>query len=149
MSGLTACGCASRSTRPSSAARGHGRAIRPGCPPSSHGEGEVSNVAPGFSEDPVIVVNDPFTFARWHPVLIDWAAALRAGTPQVSGPPEPCRTASLERRPAQQERNDLEALLRCHPGRGRPPEPADNFRSTVPSDQELRAPAQRLKSDIS
>jgi hypothetical protein len=49
----------------------------------SHGEGEVSNVAQGFSEDPV-VVNDPLTFARWHPGLIDWAAALRAGTPQVS-----------------------------------------------------------------
>ena len=88
MSGLTACGCASRSTRPSSAASGHGRATRPGCSPSSHGEGEVSNVAPGFSEDPVVVVNDPLTFARWHPGLIDWAAAVRADTPQVSAPPE-------------------------------------------------------------
>jgi hypothetical protein len=59
----------------------------------------------------VVVVNDPLASARWHPGLIDWAAALRAGTPQVSGPPELCRTASLERRPTQQERNDLEALL--------------------------------------
>jgi hypothetical protein len=69
-------------------------ATRPGCSPSSHGEGEVSNVAPGFSEDPVVVVNDPLTSARWHPGPIDWAAALRAGTPQVSGPPELCRTAT-------------------------------------------------------
>jgi DNA-binding HxlR family transcriptional regulator len=56
-----------------------------------HGQGEVCNFDPGFGEDLVVTINDPLTFARWHLGLVDWAAALRAGAIQVSGPPSLCR----------------------------------------------------------
>jgi hypothetical protein len=39
----------------------------------------------------VVVVNEPLTFARGHLGLVDWAAAVRAGAIQVSGPPALCR----------------------------------------------------------
>jgi len=33
-----------------------------------------------------VTINDPLTFARWHLGLVGWAAALRSGQIQVSGP---------------------------------------------------------------
>jgi hypothetical protein len=34
----------------------------------------------------VVRIEDPLTFAHWHMGLVDWAAALRTGGIQVSGP---------------------------------------------------------------
>jgi hypothetical protein len=60
---------------------------------------ELCRFDPGFGDDLVVRIEDPLAFARWHMGLVDWAAALRSGGIQVSGPPgaEP-GAADLERR---------------------------------------------------
>lgn len=55
------------------------------------GDGEVCRVDPGFGDDVVVVVTDALMFARWHLGLVGWAAALRSGGIQVSGPRDLCR----------------------------------------------------------
>jgi DNA-binding HxlR family transcriptional regulator len=54
-------------------------------------EGELCRVDPGFGDDLVVTINDPLVFTHWHMGRIDWAAALRCGGIQVSGPPALCR----------------------------------------------------------
>jgi hypothetical protein len=49
-------------------------------------EAELCRVDPGFGDDLVVTIHDPLAFARWHVGLVDWAAALRSGAIQVSGP---------------------------------------------------------------
>jgi DNA-binding HxlR family transcriptional regulator len=49
-------------------------------------EAEICRVDPGFGDDLVVTITDPLTFARWHMGLVNWAAALRSGKIQVSGP---------------------------------------------------------------
>ncbi|HZJ49369.1 MAG TPA: hypothetical protein VFF07_00630 [Actinomycetota bacterium] len=55
------------------------------------GDGEVCRIDPGFGDDVVVVVTDALMFARWHLGLVGWAAALRSGGIQVSGPRYLCR----------------------------------------------------------
>jgi DNA-binding HxlR family transcriptional regulator len=50
-------------------------------------EGELCRVDPGFGDDLVVTITDPLTFTHWHLGRLDWAAALRSGGIQVSGPP--------------------------------------------------------------
>jgi DNA-binding HxlR family transcriptional regulator len=47
---------------------------------------EICRIDPGFGDDLVVTITDPLAFARWHMGLVDWAAALRSGQIQVSGP---------------------------------------------------------------
>jgi DNA-binding HxlR family transcriptional regulator len=49
-------------------------------------EAELCRVDPGFGDDLVVTITDPLAFARWHIGLVDWAAALRSGAVQLSGP---------------------------------------------------------------
>jgi DNA-binding HxlR family transcriptional regulator len=56
------------------------------------GVGEICNFDPGFGDDLVVTIKDPVVFARWHLGLVGWAAALRCGAIEVSGPPRLCRT---------------------------------------------------------
>jgi hypothetical protein len=49
-------------------------------------EVELCRFDPGFGEDLIVRIEDPLAFARWHMGLVDWAAALRSGGVQVSGP---------------------------------------------------------------
>jgi DNA-binding HxlR family transcriptional regulator len=49
-------------------------------------EGELCRVDPGFGDDLVVTITDPLTFTHWHMGRVDWAAALRSGGIQVSGP---------------------------------------------------------------
>jgi DNA-binding HxlR family transcriptional regulator len=49
-------------------------------------EAELCRVDPGFGDDLVVTITDPLTFTHWHMGLVDWAAALRSGAIQVSGP---------------------------------------------------------------
>jgi DNA-binding HxlR family transcriptional regulator len=50
-------------------------------------EAELCRVDPGFGDDLVVTITDPLIFAHWHMGRVDWAAALRSGGIQVSGPP--------------------------------------------------------------
>jgi DNA-binding HxlR family transcriptional regulator len=56
-----------------------------------HREAELCRVDPGFGDDLVVTIADPLIFARWHIGLVDWAAALRSGGIQLSGPRPLCR----------------------------------------------------------
>jgi FAD/FMN-containing dehydrogenase/DNA-binding HxlR family transcriptional regulator len=47
---------------------------------------ELCRFDPGFGDDVVVTIHDPLAFSRWHLGLLDWAAALRAGGLEVSGP---------------------------------------------------------------
>ena len=49
-------------------------------------QGELCRVDPGFGDDLVVTITDPLTFTRWHTGRLGWAAALRSGGIQVSGP---------------------------------------------------------------
>ena len=49
-------------------------------------EGELCRVDPGFGDDLVVTITDPLTFTHWHTGRLGWAAALRSGGIQVSGP---------------------------------------------------------------
>jgi len=49
-------------------------------------EGELCRVDPGFGDDLVVTITDPLIFTHWHMGRVDWAAALRSGGIQVSGP---------------------------------------------------------------
>jgi DNA-binding HxlR family transcriptional regulator len=49
-------------------------------------EAEICRTDPGFGDDLVVTITDPLTFARWHMGRVEWAAALRSGHVQVSGP---------------------------------------------------------------
>ena len=49
-------------------------------------EGELCRVDPGFGDDLVVTITDPLTFTHWHMGRLGWAAALRSGGIQVSGP---------------------------------------------------------------
>jgi DNA-binding HxlR family transcriptional regulator len=49
-------------------------------------EGELCRVDPGFGDDLVVTITDPLTFTHWHMGRVGWAAALRSGGIQVSGP---------------------------------------------------------------
>jgi DNA-binding HxlR family transcriptional regulator len=49
-------------------------------------EAELCRVDPGFGDDLVVTVNDPLVLAQWHMGRVGWAAALRSGGIQVSGP---------------------------------------------------------------
>jgi DNA-binding HxlR family transcriptional regulator len=55
------------------------------------GQAEICRVDPGFGDDLVVTITDPLTFARWHLGLVGWAAALRSGHIQVTGPRALCR----------------------------------------------------------
>ena len=55
------------------------------------GDGELCRIDPGFGDDLSVVVTDALMFARWHLGLVGWAAALRSGGIQVSGPRHLCR----------------------------------------------------------
>jgi DNA-binding HxlR family transcriptional regulator len=50
-------------------------------------EGELCRVDPGFGDDLVVTITDPLMFTYWHMGRVEWAAALRSGGVQVSGPP--------------------------------------------------------------
>jgi DNA-binding HxlR family transcriptional regulator len=50
-------------------------------------EAELCRVDPGFGDDLVVTITDPLIFAHWHMGRVDWAAGLRSGGIQVSGPP--------------------------------------------------------------
>jgi DNA-binding HxlR family transcriptional regulator len=50
------------------------------------GEAEICRLDPGFGDDLVVTITDPLRFARWHIGLVEWAAALRSGGVQLSGP---------------------------------------------------------------
>jgi DNA-binding HxlR family transcriptional regulator len=49
-------------------------------------EGELCRVDPGFGDDLVVTITDPLAFTYWHMGRVEWAAALRSGGIQVSGP---------------------------------------------------------------
>jgi DNA-binding HxlR family transcriptional regulator len=49
-------------------------------------EVEICRFDPGFGDDLVVRIEDPLAFAHWHMGLVGWAAALRSGGIQVSGP---------------------------------------------------------------
>jgi hypothetical protein len=49
-------------------------------------EAELCRVDPGFGDDLVVTITDPLAFTHWHMGLVGWAAALRSGAIQVSGP---------------------------------------------------------------
>jgi DNA-binding HxlR family transcriptional regulator len=49
-------------------------------------EGELCRIDPGFGDDLVVTINDPLMFTHWHLGRVEWAAALRSGGVQVSGP---------------------------------------------------------------
>jgi DNA-binding HxlR family transcriptional regulator len=49
-------------------------------------QGELCRVDPGFGDDLVVTITDPLTFTHWHTGRLGWAAALRSGGIQVSGP---------------------------------------------------------------
>jgi DNA-binding HxlR family transcriptional regulator len=49
-------------------------------------EGELCRVDPGFGDDLVVTITDPLMFTHWHLGRVEWAAALRSGGVQVSGP---------------------------------------------------------------
>lgn len=49
-------------------------------------ESEICSFDPGFGDDLVVTIADSLAFARWHLGLVDWAAALRSGGIQVTGP---------------------------------------------------------------
>jgi FAD/FMN-containing dehydrogenase/DNA-binding HxlR family transcriptional regulator len=51
-------------------------------------DAEICRFDPRFGDDLVVVVNDHVAFARWHLGLVDWAAVLRAGGVEVTGPTE-------------------------------------------------------------
>ena len=56
-----------------------------------HREAELCRVDPGFGDDLVVTVTDPLMFTYWHVGRVEWAAALRSGGVQVSGPRALCR----------------------------------------------------------
>jgi hypothetical protein len=43
-------------------------------------------VDPGFGDDLVVTITDPLAFTHWHWGRVEWAAVLRSGGIQVSGP---------------------------------------------------------------
>ena len=49
-------------------------------------QGELCRVDPGFGDDLVVTITDPLSFTHWHLGRVGWAAALRSGGIQVSGP---------------------------------------------------------------
>lgn len=49
-------------------------------------EAELCRFDPGFGNDVTVTIHDPLAFSRWHLGLLDWAAAVRAGGLEVSGP---------------------------------------------------------------
>jgi DNA-binding HxlR family transcriptional regulator len=51
-----------------------------------HRDAEVCLTDPGFGDDLVVLVRDPLVFARWHLGYTSWAAALRSGGIEVTGP---------------------------------------------------------------
>jgi FAD/FMN-containing dehydrogenase/DNA-binding HxlR family transcriptional regulator len=49
-------------------------------------QAELCRFDPGFGDDVVVTIHDPLAFSRWHLGLLDWAAAVRARSLEVSGP---------------------------------------------------------------
>jgi DNA-binding HxlR family transcriptional regulator len=64
------------------------------------GDAELCAFDPGFGDDAVVTIQDPLTFARWHPGPISWVRALRSGGVTISGPRELVRSLpTWNRRP--------------------------------------------------
>jgi DNA-binding HxlR family transcriptional regulator len=101
-------------------------------------EAELCRFDPGFGDDAVVTVRDPLAFSRWHLGLLDWAAAVRGGGIEVSGPPQLRRALSTwNAAPQRHARNRAEAQRTADTPPELPLEAVDRPRSVTSADRPM------------